>query len=120
MVAGTVTIQLESADGSDEDLRRLAGWLRDEDGLRGRVDLVAAPVQPGQMGGVLETISVVVTSGTATELVRSLFGWLARRREACKVTLTLSTDTERLDLACGSPEDADKVLKVVREFIDDG
>lgn len=120
MIAGTAAIRIDSADGSDEDLRHLARWLRDEDDLRGRVDLVAAPIRPGEMGGALETVSVMVTSGTASVLVRSLFTWLARRRVAGKVSLALRSPSGELDLTCGSAEDVDRVLTSCREFLDDG
>ncbi|GAB3457137.1 effector-associated constant component EACC1 [Actinophytocola sediminis] len=118
MVAGTAVIRIAGSD-ADEELRKLACWLRDEDELRGRIELVAAPVRQGQMGGALETVSVMVTSGSAAVLVRSLFTWLARRREAEKVTLTLNAKTRKLDLTCGSPADVEQVLKSCREFLDD-
>jgi hypothetical protein len=36
--------------------------LRDEDELRGRVKAVQAPLRPGQMGGVLDSLTLVLTS----------------------------------------------------------
>jgi Effector Associated Constant Component 1 len=119
LIAGNAAIRIESTNNSDDELRHLARWLRAEEELRGRVDMVAAPIRSGEMGGTVETVSVLVTSGTAAVLVRSLFTWLARRREAGKITLTLNAKTGKLDLICGSPEDADQVLKAARQFLDD-
>ncbi|MCA1655914.1 MAG: hypothetical protein LC635_05655 [Pseudonocardiaceae bacterium] len=85
MATGAAAIRLDTADGSDEELRRLARWLSDEDELRGRVDLAHEPVRPGQMGGTADAVVVLLTSGTASALVSSLFAWLGHRREVSRV-----------------------------------
>ena len=102
VTSGTISVNL----ASDDDLRQLANWLRDEDELRGRVRLVERPIEPGHMGGVLDTVQIVATSGTATALVTSLFGWLRHRRTAERVTLRVG-ETE---LQCGSADDAARLL----------
>lgn len=118
MAAGTAEIRIEPADQSDEELRQLASWLRDEDELRGKVDLSDGPITPGHMGGVVETVTVVVTSSTATALVTSLFTWLGRRRESARVTVTVESATgERIDLSCASPADADNLLRACRKIL---
>ena len=110
----TVAIRLDTGDGSDEEIRRLARWLRDEDELRGRVSLENAPIPEGHMGGVVEAIVVAVTAGTGPALVQSLFDWLARRKEAGKVLLTVeSADGNKVNLECGSAKDAEKLLKAL-------
>ncbi|HEX4705791.1 MAG TPA: hypothetical protein VH352_26980 [Pseudonocardiaceae bacterium] len=64
MAFPTVSISLSDAD---DQLRQLAGWLRDEDELRGRVRLVGPPIAPDQLGGVLDAVEVVLTSGSADD-----------------------------------------------------
>ncbi|WP_433272472.1 effector-associated constant component EACC1 [Actinosynnema sp. CS-041913] len=106
-------------DGDEDELRSLVRWLRDEDDLRGRVESTAAPIAPGRMGAGLDAAVVVVTSGTATVVVRSLFDWLKHRRSAAKVTLTLRTEDGReLELTCGSADDAQATVVAVRGFLE--
>ena len=110
----TVAIRLDATDGSDEEIRRLARWLRNDDELRGRVSLENAPIRPGEMGGVAEAVVVAITAGTGPAFVQSLFDWLARRKEADKVSLTVeSADGNRISLECGSPAAAEKLLKAL-------
>jgi len=105
VAAGTAEIRIEPADRSDEELRQLARWLRDEDELRGKVDLAAG-------------VTVIVTSGTAIALVTSLFSWLGRRRESARVTVTVESATgERIDLSCAAPADADNLLRACRKIL---
>lgn len=104
-MAGTAVIRIEPADRSDEELRHLAGWLRDAGELRGKV-------------GVAETVTVIVTSGTAVALVTALFTWLGRRRGSAGVTVTVASATgERIDLSCALPADADDLLRACRRLL---
>jgi hypothetical protein len=106
-------------DGTDEELRSLASWLRDEDDLRGRVRLSTAPIQEGHMGGALDAIVVILTSSTVGTVVTSVKDWLVARRTADKVTLKLSSGTGReLELTCGSSGDAQAVLDSARKFLE--
>ncbi|MBN6035554.1 hypothetical protein JYK18_11685 [Amycolatopsis sp. 195334CR] len=97
-------------------------WFRDEDELRGRVDLVDAATRPGEMGGEIEALSVVLGSGVLTQLVTSLFGWLEHRRGAQRVRLVVKRPDsgEELELECGSPDDAAEVLATAKKFLEDG
>jgi hypothetical protein len=118
VVSGTVSVSL---DGSDDDLRSLARWLRDEDDLRGRVRLVDGRILPGQMGGVLDLIDVVVTSATASTFVRSFFGWLNHRRTAERATIKATTAKgDRFELTFGSADDAKDVLGALNAMLSDG
>ncbi|MCK2245040.1 MULTISPECIES: hypothetical protein [unclassified Crossiella] len=111
-----------SLDGADEDeLRRLASWLRDEEELRGQVSLSHQPIRPGEMGGAIDTIVVLVTSGTAAAMVTAVFDWLARRKEAGRVTLRLhAKDGRELEIGCGSAQDLDSVLDQVTKALGSG
>jgi hypothetical protein len=114
---GTVSVRL---DGPDDELRLLAGWLRREDEFRGRVALVDKPIVRGEMGGALDAVQVMVTSGTATALVTSLFEWLRHRRTTKAVTLKIRDGKGReLDITCGSTDDAQALLDKMRSFLSD-
>jgi hypothetical protein len=118
MSAGTVTIRLDSSDASDDGLRRLAGWLRDEDDLRGCVRVTTEPVRPGQMGGLTDAVVVAMTSGTAAAIANSLFEWLMHRCEVRKVAVTVeSADGKRIDLTCGNTDDAEELLRVCHDVL---
>jgi Effector Associated Constant Component 1 len=118
VVSGTVSV---SVDGSDEELRQLAGLLREEDLLRGRVTMVQQPIAAGQMGCVVDVLRVALAGGTASTLVKSLFGWLCHRRTAKSVTLKVSNGKgRRIDLKCGSAGDADVVIRSLEAFLQDG
>ncbi|OXM71305.1 effector-associated constant component EACC1 [Amycolatopsis vastitatis] len=115
-MSGTISITLPDAD---EELRRLGSWLGDEDELRGRVQLADAPIRSGQMGGVLEAVVVVVTSGTATALCNSLFGFLTRSREAKKVTLKVKNAAgAELELVCGTADDYREIAATLQQFLE--
>jgi hypothetical protein len=108
-------------DGTDEELRSLANWLRDEDDLRGRVRLSAAPIQEGHMGGTVDAIAMVLTSGTASVAIKSVMNWLTAKRAAEKVVLKLESAAGRqLQLTCGSSADPQAVLDSAREFFEEG
>jgi hypothetical protein len=116
--SGTVDIRIDEAV---DKLRLLARWLRDEDEFRGRVNLVESVPVAGQMGGFTDALTVIVTSGTATTLVSSVFAWLGRRSEANVVSLKLNNaDGCQLELKCGSGDDAERLLAQVRAFFGDG
>ncbi|MGH3549671.1 MAG: effector-associated constant component EACC1 [Pseudonocardiaceae bacterium] len=118
MASGTVSIDL---DCSDDELRSLAKWLRDEDELRGRVSLVPRPIEPGELGAALDTVQVAITSGTVGTLVTSLFAWLTHRRLTKKIFLKFHTDQgHEITLTCGSADDVSHVLDHVRILIADG
>jgi hypothetical protein len=71
-----------------EYLRSLADWLNGEDALRGRVRAVRTVPGPGEMGAVIEVLSVALGSGGAgAVLVRSMCTWLARRDSVVSVTV---------------------------------
>ncbi|CAM3503848.1 hypothetical protein KIPE111705_11540 [Kibdelosporangium persicum] len=115
MTAGSASI---SVDGTEDDLRALANWLRDEDDLRGRVKLSSLPIEEGHMGPVLDAIVVVLTSTTATALIRAVRDWAIARGNAKKVTLKLTVgDGRKLELTCGSADEAEAAIDAARRFL---
>ncbi|MCG8928343.1 hypothetical protein [Lentzea sp. CC55] len=116
----TISVHVDP-HGSDDDARALTRWLREEDDLRGSVSLRAAPIAEGEMGGAIETIVVLITSGTAGAFVSSLFEWINRRRDGRKVSIKIQDAAGRsVELTCGSPEDAQRVLDQLRAITGDG
>jgi hypothetical protein len=105
----------------EEELRNLVRWLRDEDELRGRVALDTVPPRPDHMGGGLDAVTVMVTSGTASALVTSLFTWLASRRTVRRVNVTVEAPAGgKIAVECGSPDDAERLLQACREVLAGG
>lgn len=87
---GEILIKVEP-----EYLRSLADWLSHEDALRGRVRPARQPPQPGEMGGVIELLTVSLGSGGAgAMLVRSICAWLSQRRTQVSVSLKDSDGRE--------------------------
>jgi hypothetical protein len=116
MSSASVTI---GSDGSAEDLRSLARWLRGEDELKGRVRLVDSAIAPGELGGELEALVLVLSSGTATAFVTSLFHWLGRRRAATMIILRIKDKNGKtVELRCGSADDAAVLLGQIRETLE--
>ncbi|WP_240135747.1 effector-associated constant component EACC1 [Streptomyces sp. MUM 178J] len=88
-----VTITL-LADEAGDELRSLHGWLTEEDALRGRVRLTAAPPGPGTMGAAAEALLVVLAPGGALAVLSGvLITWL--RQRTSDVTLTALRDGDR-------------------------
>jgi hypothetical protein len=116
--AGTVII---TTDGAEEQLRSLANWLRDEDGLRGKVILSSAPILDGRMGGAFDAVVAILTGSTVGTLVTSIRDWRIARRSAETVTLRLTSGGGReLELKCGSAADTQIVLDSARKFLEEG
>lgn len=115
MPPGEIVVSLADAD---EELRSLAAWLRDEDQFRGRVRLNETPIQHGQMGGVLDTVVTVVSSGTASAFVSSLFSWLTHKRETRRVTLKVRAGgNQEIEISCGSSDEIQPIVEQVRSIL---
>lgn len=64
-----------------EHLSALATWLGSEEALRGRIRAVRQAPGPGQMGALVDLLTVALSSGGAgVVLVRSLCTWLTQNR----------------------------------------
>jgi hypothetical protein len=81
-------VVLSGSEDVQEELISLRRWLSDEPEFRGRVRIQEAPVQFGQMGGLVEALSVAVASGGAlTVLANSVSVWLRERRSTLTVKI---------------------------------
>lgn len=104
------------AQGADE-LRSLHDWLSRDDALRGRARLVAARVEPGQMGGLLDALVVAVGSGgMGAVLAGALSTWISHRRSDVKLTVT-SDDGRKVELDA-TRVDPQTVLREVGKLLD--
>ncbi|GAA2993544.1 effector-associated constant component EACC1 [Streptomyces fulvorobeus] len=73
---------------AEQHLRLLYDWLTLEDDLRGRLRLRSRPVAEGEMGGVLDVLTVALgAGGTGALIARSVSTWLSQRRADITVTV---------------------------------
>lgn len=73
---------------AEQHMRLLYDWLALEDELRGRLRLCYRPVAEGEMGGVLDVLTVTLGAGGAGALIaRSVSTWLSQRRADITVTV---------------------------------
>lgn len=96
--------RLEVIGSSDmqEELGRLRQWLSDEAEFRGRVRVEQAPLQAGQMGGVVEALTVALGSGGALAvLASSVTVWLQQRRSELTVKIVNSDGSSQEITASG-------------------
>nr|WP_157553887.1 hypothetical protein [Herbidospora sakaeratensis] len=80
-----------AASDTDEELRSLYTWLRDEPAIREncRISLDGRGIGPGEMGEILDVITLLVTSGLQLPaLAQTLSGWAATRRNRPTVTVS--------------------------------
>lgn len=97
--------RLEVIGGSDmqEELGRLRLWLGDEPDFRGRVGIVQAPLQAGQMGGLIEALTVALGSGGALAvLAYSVSVWLQQRRSEVTVRI-VNADGSSQEITTSGP-----------------
>jgi hypothetical protein len=82
-------IEVRTGHSADE-LRSLHGWLRDEASIRrtASLRLEEEPPAPGQMGTVIDALSVVTQNGwSAASFVLALVAWKQSRPAAPEVTI---------------------------------
>ncbi len=98
----------------------LRDWLAAEEALRGRVELLARPPQPGQMGAALDVLAVALGSGGAgAVLARSLSTWLVQRRADVTVRVSRS-DGREVTVEVRRTSDPQAVLGAVGQLLGGG
>lgn len=111
MTSGTFTVKVLDDEGGDES-RSLAAWLREEDEFKVRA--VTRSAEPGRMGGVLETIEVLIQpEGLGVALVTAISTWLSTRRTRSTIVITRDGRTATVEL----PRGAD-VVAVTKSVVD--
>ncbi len=116
MTGTTVLITVEGED----DALALRAWLNAEDELRGRVTMHDQPPPEGSMGPVLDTVSVVLTSGGIGAVTTSLVAYLRTRGMKVKITAKVgdrsaTIEAERVSKAA-LPELKDTATAMAREL----
>ena len=106
-------MRITVAGGDPGDLGSLYEWLRNEDGLRGRVRLVREPFGEEEMGAAQDAIAVALGSGGAlTVLASALPVWMRQRRGShVKVEVTDAARGLRLVVEADKADDAERVLR---------
>lgn len=81
MTEATITVEPDGASG--EDVRSLYRLFTGDPELHSRVSLHERPPQPGRLGPVADSVTVVLTGiQTATAVASTVIAWLAHRRAA--------------------------------------
>jgi hypothetical protein len=102
-----VRISVVTAADADAELRRLNDWLREEDALRGRVDLERAAPGPGQMGFVTQALLARLDdAGDAAAMSQSLDIYL--RLRGPEVKLMIQVGGEPLELSVSTTPEASR------------
>lgn len=84
-------IRVTAARDALAELTSLREWLGREAAFRGRVQVERQPIEPGQMGGVTDTLTVALgAGGTVTVLANSVSVWLRQRRSDVKIEVSSS------------------------------
>lgn len=109
------------SDLSADELRSLADWLSATAELRGHISLFERVTESEHMGGILEAVTIAVSSGgAATVLIRSLFTWLTQRQRGATLRLDLTKpDGQETHLEIDGIQDPDGVIDKVLKFLDD-
>ena len=94
---------LTGSDNTHDELGSLREWLSAESEFRGRVRIEEAPIQPGQMGGLAEALTVALASGGAlTVLAGSVSVWLQQKRSALTVKI-VNPDGSSQEITASGP-----------------
>jgi Effector Associated Constant Component 1 len=112
--------EVELAVVGDEhvlETRSLLAALRADD-LRGvRPELRRGDADPESLGLVDEVVGMVVNPEVGAALAGALGTWLTTRRRT--VRLRIKRPGEELELEAGSPRDAEKIVKQIKDFLDE-
>ncbi|MFG1861073.1 effector-associated constant component EACC1 [Microbispora bryophytorum] len=86
-------IRVHAADVVSEIIS-LTNWLNSQRELQGRVRSVRRPLQPEELGGIIELLTVTLSSsGAGIALARALTAWLANRHSDVSITVTTDDGT---------------------------
>jgi hypothetical protein len=123
-VPAELMVIVDAGSDTSDALRSLRGWLTDDDELRGRVRVLAAPPPAGTLGGVADTL--VAAAPLVGALVPAVVSWLRSRHsdltlridrsDGGSVELTVNR-LRRLDLA-DLPAEITDVVKALEASAD--
>lgn len=96
----------------------LADWLRHEVGLRGRIRPVSAPPKPGEMGSVLDVLTVAVgCGGTLTVLANSLTVWLRQPHRSTVRLSVVRPDGTKVEISGENVRTAAEIETLLRDCL---
>ncbi|MFD9869280.1 hypothetical protein [Nocardia sp. NPDC059228] len=101
--------------GSEDELRSLADWLREDESLAGHLRsriTASEPAQSGHMGTGFDVLQLALGSSLSTAaLVISVLQWQLSRRRAS--VLVLSRGDVRVELTADAARDEETVRRVM-------
>lgn len=101
-----------------DHLFALRDWLAAEDSLRGLVSPLRPSPKPGEMGGVVDVLTVALGSGgIGVALVRALCTWLTHRRTDVAVTIT-APDGKSVHVDAKRAADPEQVMREAGVLLD--
>ncbi|MEU5876353.1 hypothetical protein [Spirillospora sp. NPDC047279] len=109
----TIYIRM-TGESAEDELRSLHDWLLDEPDVRrnAEVTLRSSTARPGEMGGVLDAIQVVIDDGVALSgLVISYLTWRGTRSK--KNTVTIERGDTKVTLTDTTAETAESIVKAL-------
>jgi hypothetical protein len=110
-------VNLSTVDGGPGELYSLFEWLQRDDELRGRIKASSGESRPDEMGGVVEMLSVALSSGGAgAVLAGSLATWLQTRRARISVEVISGESGDivrKVEVDAGSPATTKRLLRGV-------
>lgn len=102
-----------------EDLASLASWLTDNETLRGHIRPEQRSPEPGQMGAVVDVLTVALGSGgVGVALVQSVCAWLRQRRPAVTITLR-GADGQSLRIDLQQAHDPEALIRAAGTLLGD-
>ncbi|MFD5086214.1 hypothetical protein ACFWOG_26680 [Kitasatospora sp. NPDC058406] len=112
-----ITIAGADPAAAASDLRSLRAWLRHEDELRGRVQLLDGEVGPEEMGGLAEVLVVALSAGgAATVLAQAVVEWVRQRTLDVTVRVT-RPDGGSMEVQLSGVKAGDETVAALRRFI---
>src|SRR5262249_26818265 len=106
-----VTDELEVWAGDLEDLEAVYGELRGVPGITARV--VAAPVEPGDQGGLADLLPGALTSGAVPAVLQVVKGLAESRGRGFRLKVRRGKDQVEI-----TADDADAGLAALRDLLD--
>lgn len=106
-----------TVDGGIDEVLSLQQWLSGQDDFAGRTRLWRDEPEPGQMGSVLETITVAAGGGGAVSaLIGTLSVWM--RHRGAKITATVKKGDRSVTIAADRVRGAElaQLQELVAEF----
>lgn len=110
--------QIRISGSTGAELIDLRTWLNSENELRGRVHIIAPPIEKTELGALPELLTVALGAGGAgTVLASSLKTWLTTRRTSA--TITVEADGRRISLDIHTVKQVQPLLEQILSATDE-